>query len=137
MLAKGNLNNERTAFDVVQFDSPSLCCVISQSISIFWWLHFFKYTMLMFLPFLAQLPTLNYNKQNHPSFHIPTMTFLDGFVKWRHMDVGCGIFLPVIGRLNPVISAFLSETQISSQIPRIWPPARGAQSFLRIIFKQK
>ena len=41
LLAKGNLNDERTAFDI-QFDGSSLCCVISQSTSILWWLHFFK-----------------------------------------------------------------------------------------------
>lgn len=41
LLAKGNLNNEKTAFDI-QFDGLSLCCVISQSTSTLWWLHFFK-----------------------------------------------------------------------------------------------
>ena len=64
---------------------------------------FSKYIILTFLPFLAQLPILNSSKQNHLSFHIPTMTFLDGFVKLRHMDVGCGIFWPVIGKLIPVV----------------------------------
>lgn len=106
LLAKGNLNNEKTAFDI-QFDGSSLCCVVSQSTSILWWLHFLKYIILTFLPFLAQLPILNYSKRSHLNFHIPTMTFLDGFVKLRHMGVGCGIFWPV--------------TEVSSKLFKFFP----------------